>query len=171
MQTTYIHDRNNKYRYALGSLKKPTLFVIGVNPSKATDTFLDPTVKNVDSFSKLLGFQSFMMLNLYPQRSTDPKGLHQRAQTRHITKNLEVINDLIPHSATIWAAWGDLITTREYLLNSLIKIEEITLRKKCTWIQYDSLTKKGHPKHPARKKHEDRFLEFNLKNYVAKLKG
>lgn len=166
VQSIYIHDLKNRYRYALGGSQKPTLFVIGVNPSKATDLFLDPTVKNVESFAQLLKFNSFLMLNLYPQRSTDPKGLHKRVQADHFKKNLDVIKKSIPASATIWAAWGDLIETREYLLQTLLEIENISQTKKWNWICYDIPTKKGHPRHPARKKHEDRFRKFNLSNYL-----
>ena len=38
--------------------------------------------------------------------------------------------------------------------------------KAISWIQYDSLTKEGHPRHPMYKKHEDRFQKFDIESYL-----
>ena len=80
--------KTNKMRYALGSDNGKILYVIGVNPSVASASKLDPTVTNVKKFAELLGYDSFIMLNLYPQRATNPDNIHKRINRAEHLKNL-----------------------------------------------------------------------------------
>lgn len=59
----------------LGRKGNNPIIVIGINPSIATPNSLDMTMKNVDKISLNNGFGSFVMLNIYPKRSTNPKEL------------------------------------------------------------------------------------------------
>lgn len=163
----YDINKTNTHRYSLGRLNDKTLFVFGVNPSTASDTKLDPTLKNVESFSKLLGFDSFVMFNLYPQRATNPDNMHLRLSKQAHDKNLEFIAKYIPEKATIWAAWGNLITQRPYLIQCLKDINEVLKSKKIKWIKYDEFTKAGHPKHPSRKKLIDKFDQLDINRYLV----
>lgn len=162
----YDIGMNNRVRYSLGESGVNTLYVIGVNPSTACPQRLDSTLNNVKKFAGILGFDSYLMLNLYPQRATDPNQLHLRPNRKIHRENLRFIEMYIPDSATVWAAWGDLIEKRAYLYKSLKDIHNLLTHKNISWIQYDMPTKRGHPKHPARKKQEDRFQEFDLANYL-----
>lgn len=162
----YDTDKNNRVRYTLGEMQGRTLFTFGVNPSKASPEKLDATVSNVRSFSKILGFDSFLMLNLYPQRATDPNDMHKRLNREIHQKNIQWIEHYIPKKATCWAAWGNLVVHRPYLKNCLFEIDEVLRAKKVRWIQYDDLTKAGHPKHPSRKKIVNNFKAFDIKDYL-----
>lgn len=162
----YDTNKSNTHRYSLGDLKDPTVFVFGVNPSTASDTRLDPTLKNVNSFAQILGFESFLMLNLYPQRATNPDDLHLKLNKKAHEMNLEFIAKYIPEKATVWAAWGNLITHRPYLIKCLEDINEVLKNKNIKWIKYDEFTKAGHPKHPSRKKLVDLFNEFDIDRYM-----
>ena len=74
----YITNRKNSQRYAFGTEGDRTLYVMGLNPSGLPDKDMNSTLRNVSAFSKILGFDSFVMLNLYPQRSTDSSNIHKR---------------------------------------------------------------------------------------------
>lgn len=161
----YETDTKDKYRYSLGAESKKTLLVIGVNPSKATDVFLDPTLTNVNSFTELLGFKSFIMFNLYPQRSTDPNGMHKRISKLHYQQNIDVILKYMNRHKNIWASWGNLIEHRPYLIETL-KTVYIEGDDKHRWIHYGELTKQGHPPHPSRKRLVKDFKTFNIKSYL-----
>ena len=137
MQDIYIINNKNSMRYALGSNSENILYVIGVNPSVASNAKLDPTVTNVKKFSELLGFDSFVMLNLYPQRSTDPNKIHKRINKIAHSENLRVINELVVDRATVWAAWGNLVEHREFLPICMLDIINILKQKKVSWIKYD----------------------------------
>lgn len=166
MENIYITNKTNKMRYALGSDNGKILYVIGVNPSVASASKLDPTVTNVKKFAELLGYDSFIMLNLYPQRATNPDNIHKRINRAEHLKNLDVIDTLVKRNSTVWAAWGNLVEHRKFLSGCLKDIANLLEKKKVTWIRYDEFTKSGHPKHPARKKHENRFKKFDLISYL-----
>lgn len=158
----------DRFRYSLGEYTgvKSTLFVFGVNPSKATNTHLDPTLTNVSSFTKVLGYKSFIMLNIYPQRATDPANIHKRANKDHFEENHRIISELIPRNGHAWAAWGNLVGTRPYFYKTLLFLENLQKEKSLKWINYGKLTKQGHPPHPSRKKICKDFRPFDLPKYL-----
>lgn len=162
----YDIDRENRYRYALGNIGKNTFFVFGVNPSIATDKISDPTIKNVEKFSKILRFDSFIMFNLYPFRATNPKKLPKEYNKKQHQRNLEYIKKYIVNEPTIWCAWGNLIESRYYFKICLYDIKNLLSSYKPKWIKYGDLTKPGHPQHPSRKKHIDLFNKFDIDQYV-----
>ena len=69
----YEKNRNNTARYILGETGKKPLVCVGINPSTAAPNNLDRTLTNVKRFSELNGYDGWLMLNVYPQRSTDPR--------------------------------------------------------------------------------------------------
>ena len=71
----YFNTLDNKARFVLGKKGKKTLLCIGTNPSTATPSKLDNTLKTVKRFSKDLEYDSWIMLNIYPQRATNPNNL------------------------------------------------------------------------------------------------
>ena len=166
----YDNAHKNNYRYALGDKGKNTLFVFGVNPSTATDKFLDPTIRNVKIFSDILKFDSFVMLNLYPLRATNPKELPVKHDEKQHQKNLYYIKKYMVINPTIWCAWGNLIESRDYLKACLYDIKKSLSRYKPEWIKYGNLTKLGHPQHPVRKRHTNLFNEFDIAQYEQQLK-
>ncbi|MBH46935.1 MAG: hypothetical protein CME71_02060 [Halobacteriovorax sp.] len=166
MYKIYEKSNDNKFRYALGNDVGNILYVIGINPSIATDIELDPTLKNVKTFSKILEFDSFMMFNIYPQRSTNPDDMDKKMNLDQVNKNIQIISKYLVPNCTIWAAWGETINKRPYLIKALRMLHENIKSLNVKWIQYDDLTKTGHPRHPSRKKHEDRFREFKIEDYL-----
>lgn len=162
----YRCNHSNRQRYAYGSNEGRTLFVMGLNPSGLPDHNLNSTLRNAKAFAKILGFDSYVMINIYPQRTTDPRNLAKRVNLEAHRKNLEQLAELVDDHATIWAAWGSFIDQRPYLYRCLREIEQALAPKNIRWIRYDSLTKEGHPRHPMYKKHEDRFENFDIRTYL-----
>ena len=56
------------HRYVLASRCVKPLVVIGVNPSTANETYLDPAARKVIGFAKLNNYDGFVVLNLQPLR-------------------------------------------------------------------------------------------------------
>lgn len=151
--TEWIYETNadNSARYLLGTVGENPLVCVGVNPSTAAPGDPDATVRRVMSFADRNGHDSWMMLNLYPQRSKDPTGMHlvhdaelQAANERHIA---EFIGD---RQLTLLAAWGELIRSRDYLLTMLQGIAALITAAGCDWVSIGDLLKSGHPRHPSR---------------------
>lgn len=66
-----------RYRYTLSRIwdARPSLVVIGHNPSTADAEKDDPTIRRCIGFAQRDGFGGLIMLNLCAWRDTDPKGL------------------------------------------------------------------------------------------------
>lgn len=88
MNIKMIGDVSN-VRYVLKKEGQKMLVVIGVNPSKATENISDPTMTKIIGFAKYNGFDGFIMLNLYPQRCTNPNGLDKEINTEMHNENLK----------------------------------------------------------------------------------
>ncbi len=102
----YEKNRDNSARYILGELGERPLVCIGINSSTAEPQNLDRTLTNVRIFSKLHGYDSWLMLNVYPQRSTDPNGLHTELDKHLHAQNLKYIAKYLSmyKQVDIWAA-------------------------------------------------------------------
>ncbi|MBV1756433.1 MAG: DUF1643 domain-containing protein [Dethiosulfatibacter sp.] len=78
MDWIYEKAEDNSSRYVLGKEGKKPLICIGVNPSNAEPEKLDNTLKSVERVAEANGYDSWIMLNIYPQRATDPNDLHSQ---------------------------------------------------------------------------------------------
>lgn len=143
---------NERVRYVLRKEGQKMLIVIGVNPSKATDKMSDPTMTKVLGFADHNGYDGFLMLNLYPQRCTNPndldkemdEGLHQ-ANLKHIASEISNMD-----SVSVLLAFGDTITCRPYLKTCLKDVISLLMPKNPKWFQIGELTRNGNPRHPSR---------------------
>jgi hypothetical protein len=111
---------------------------IGLNPSTATETDNDPTIRRCIGFAKLWGYGALSMTNLFAFRTTDPARLLKCSEPIG-TKNDEYLLAAAKHAKTIVAAWG----TRGGLLNRDEKVVRLIGKLQCIGV-----TKHGHPKHP-----------------------
>ena len=164
----YINDHDNSSRYVLGEKGESPLIIFGINPSVAEPAYLgksDPTINKIKMLVNKLEGDGWIMLNVYPQRSTNPnemdlkmnKGIHQK-------NLLEIENVFIeyPNSKLI-AAWGNLITKRSYLVECLRDIYEISLKYNKEWLCFKR-NKTGHPKHPLyMKQAKIQLLSYDIK--------
>jgi hypothetical protein len=69
MNWIYEINDDNTCRFVLGTKGEKTLVCFGINPSTAEPGILDNTMKSVDRISKANGYDSWVMLNIYPQRA------------------------------------------------------------------------------------------------------
>jgi hypothetical protein len=108
-----------------------------------------------------MSFDSFIMLNIYPLRATDPKKLPELLNAEEHIRNMEVILEVIKDGSTIWAAWGDLIYSRSYLIGFRNTIYEVIQenKKDIHWVKMGELTMKGNPRHPLYLKYQP-FSKF-----------
>ena len=165
----YQKTEDDSARFLLGTVGVNPLVCVGVNPSTATAQKLDRTVTRVARYAELNGHDSWAMLNLYPQRSTNPTGMHvlhlpdlKAANERHIA---EFIGG---RKLTLLAAWGELITTRPYLRGMLKSIVEITDASSCDWQSIGGLLTSDHPRHPSRGAYLD-LQPFDIHAYLRRL--
>lgn len=179
-------------RYVLGeqfntSCKK-TLICIGINPSTAVpgDRGLDNTVRNVQKYAKSKKeYGAWYMLNVYPQRATNPDNMDIEPDMEIHRNNLAAIKNLLSEikEADVWCAWGNIIRKRKYLYELLFgntekRIDGIIglFNTNYHFKAYDS-TVKGCPKHPLVISNDDELKDLaeagliELNNDINKIIG
>lgn len=164
----YINTTDNKARFVLGVRGSNPLVCFGINPSTAHPDRLDPTVKRIQDFAHTNGFDSFIMLNVYPQRATKPKLMDTaRDEVLHRENISQIKRILCDGNRTILAAWGTTITIRPYLIECLREIVHAVSGFPCHWVNLGDLTKEGHPRHPLYIKGDDPLRDFDIMGYVG----
>jgi hypothetical protein len=161
----YIGDE--KERYLLGQHGIYNLLVIGVNPSTASASHLDPTSRKVKKIAEESGYLGWIMANIYPLRATNPKELPMEPDQNLIRKNMEVLSALHNNYelGAVWTAWGDLIDSRNYLGEQLSGMMDAL--QSDNWVHRGSLTQNGNPRHPLYLKKDDQFEYFPVFDYAC----
>jgi hypothetical protein len=156
-------------RYALIKEGKRMIYVFGVNPSTATDSIPDPTMRKVIRFAGNNGFDGFAMMNLYPLRSTNPNALPKEIDPGLHIKNLQVIKEVIGKKANpvILLSFGNSIEATPFLKDCLIDIIDLLKPFSPQWKQIGTPTKAGHPRHPSRAPYSSGIQDFDINEYLG----
>lgn len=145
MQNDCVFSADRRYRYVLKHTWEP-LFPhklctwIGLNPSLAWETHLDPTLRRIRAFSASWGFNGFVMLNLFALVSTDPDRIYKAADPVGPDNDCYILS-AVQETDRIIAAWGALggCENRCYSVLAMLAGLDVMCLKE---------TKKGHPIHP-----------------------
>jgi len=169
----YVPDCYDEYRYILGTKGKRPLVCIGINPSTARPDALDNTLKSVERIALANGFDSFLMMNVYAQRATDPAHMEKTGNLFLHRENLEAFRYVLSLAGTypsVWAAWGTIISTRPYLLTFAEDFVRIGVEQGVNWYTAGSRSKKGgHPHHPLYLRKDAVLEPFDPQAYLAAL--
>ncbi|WP_193597791.1 DUF1643 domain-containing protein [Microbacterium sp. YJN-G] len=166
-QWIYEHAADGSARFVLGAVGKNPLVCFGINPSTAVPAAPDRTVARVTRFAADNGYDSWTMLNVYPQISTDPKGLHLEHDVELKAENERHIARMTAGRPTLLAAWGGLVTSRPYLWSLLTDILKITTAAGAQWVSLGAPTKDGHPRHPLYVRADTPLVPFDIEGYLA----
>lgn len=173
----YEHEGKD-YRFALGKIGERNLICVGLNPSTADSERDDQTMARVKKWAQTLGYDGCIMVNLYPQRATDPSAIHDDAHCNvtMVQRNLDCISRLFElESFDVWAAWGANAGKGEngHLLDSLSHIwRAFGERSGCPaakWFRLGDLTAAGHPRHPLYIGYDKQPVEFDVGAYLEKM--
>ena len=162
-----------EYRYLLGTRGQRPLICVGINPSTAAPDRLDNTLKSVERVALGNGYDSFLMFNVYAQRSTRPRDLEERCNSRLHRENLAAFAyalSLSPAPA-LWAAWGTIIEARPYLLPCLRDLIALGEGAGARWYTAGPRSKRGHPHHPLYLRKDSILEPFDPAAYLAVLAG
>lgn len=164
-----FYKSEENVRYAMGNTNGKILMCIGVNPSIADEKVTDNTINSLNKHYSEYGYDSWIMFNLYPFRSTDPNKLPTEIDENLHQNNIRVYKEFLVNSKNvdILAAWGVLIKKRDYLSKCLIDIYNLTKQHK--WFCLYK-TKNNHPKHWNRSHSVKQLEEFDIWNYIAEMK-
>lgn len=171
MTWIYEYTPGNKARFVLGEPGENNLICFGINPSTAEPDNLDPTLTRVKNIAAQFGYDGWIMLNVYPQRATDPNDMDDVFNESYHCDNLHHISEVLQwHQGIVWAAWGTLIEKRPYLKKCLKDIVDIAEPYAVDWKTRGQRSKAGHPHHPLYLRYDFDFDEFDIDSYVKGLK-
>ena len=170
-----LYHGGDSFRYTLGKSGNRVLICFGVNPSVATEDKPDATIHRLIRVCQKFGFDSYIMLNPSPIRSTKPSNLPQTEEpfAEYYQKNLEYIESIFSEhpETTALATWGNSVDIRPYLKSNVCKIYTISKKYNIHWRHLASLTQKGHPRHLmtrfTRKQFDQALLEpLDMEKYI-----
>jgi hypothetical protein len=130
-----------RYRYVLRRVwdnVRPAVLFIGLNPSTATATINDPTIRRCIRFAQDWGFGSLLMANLFAYRATEP-GILREIDDPIGPRNNWWLSNLQRKAGLVVAAWG---------IHGTLLSREAEVLHKLTDVHCLGITKAGHPKHP-----------------------
>ena len=167
----YIPDFYSEYRYVLGTKGKRPLITIGINPSTAAPDKLDNTLKSVERIALHNGFDSFIMFNVYSQRTTDPNHMEKECNPLLHAENMKAFEGVLSGSGdepVVWAAWGSVITKRPYLIDCVKDMIIIGQRQNVRWMCAGACSVNGgHPHHPLYLKKDSKLRDFDIEKYIS----
>lgn len=102
-------DPSGRYRYRLTRIwdrSRPAVVWIMLNPSTATASADDPTIRRVVGFSRAWGFGSAEVVNLFALRAIHPRRL-ANSHDRVGPLNDDAIATAVTSAHRVVAAWGN----------------------------------------------------------------
>ena len=126
----------------------------------------DATIRSVERIAEHNGNDGWMMVNLYPQRVTNPRGLDSMPDRDLMRRNVDELEGVISrfHITEVWAAWGNLIDIRTYLVECLAMIRPVF--RGLEWVRFGNLTKNGNPHHPLYLRASSDKAAFDVDAYI-----
>lgn len=141
----YRYDLTRMWPRPLTSAEPFTAVWIGLNPSTATADEDDPTIRRCIAFSKAWGASSYVMLNLFAFRATDPKDMKRAADPVGPLNDERILwwitNELTGVVVCAWGAHGEF----QKRADDVVALLRMNMRGIPACL---GKTKDGHPKHP-----------------------
>ena len=165
----YAPNFYSEYRYILGTRGERPLICIGINPSTAKPDDLDNTLKSVERIALGNGYDSFLMFNVYAQRATRPDDMEREYNPFLHGENRRAFAYLLSLSPSpaVWAAWGNIIEKRPYLMECLRELAELGRSAGAEWFTAGPPLKSGHPHHPLYLRRDTALLPFDIERYLS----
>lgn len=165
----FVPNKYDEYRYILGTRGENPLICYGINPSTAAPDALDNTLKSAERIALHNGFDSFIMLNVYAQRATDPDDMERNFNAHLHEENKKAFEYALTlckgDRPTVWAAWGNIVEKRKYLNLCLSDIIAIGNAHNAKWVSAGKISVKGHPHHPLYLKKDSTLDLFDMESY------
>jgi hypothetical protein len=165
----YVPNAYSEYRYILGTRGEKPLICVGINPSTAAPDALDPTLQSAQRIALGNGYDSFLMFNVYAQRATRPDDMEKNCNPFLHGENRRAFAYLLSLSSrpAVWAAWGNIIEKRPYLMDCLRDFAAQSRSAGARWFTAGPPLKSGHPHHPLYLRRDTALLEFDIEAYLS----
>ncbi|MCL2676698.1 MAG: DUF1643 domain-containing protein [Streptococcaceae bacterium] len=170
MECMYKNSEDNKSRYILGTKGKNPVFIFGINPSTAEPNKPDATIKKIEKISQKQGYDSWIMMNVYPVRMTKFAELPKSLDESEHQRNIEVIKEQVSKytELDVWVAFGNNILNgaRSELIRFWKDIVASLEGIKINWLA-TNINKKGTPRHPLYEKDDSTLKPFDMNTFLS----
>lgn len=142
LQSSAYLSKDRKYRYWLRrnwDQSAPSCLFVLLNPSKASETVNDPTVRLCIGYAKRWGYGGLVVGNLFVYRATDPSELKQ-VDDPVGPENDHQLSQLIIGAEQVICGWGN---SGRFLDRDKAVLEMMREKARCL-----KFTKEGQPRHP-----------------------
>lgn len=151
-----------RYRYTLTRTMNPgvvgddarTIAFIGLNPSTATATTDDPTVRRCIGYAAREGFGRFIMLNAFGYRATDPKEMKAQPEPVGAGNDAAIVR-VVTFADLVVLAWG-AHGTHQGRHDAVLGLLDGLCEPVCLGV-----TKAGLPRHPLYLRADAPFVAFD----------
>ena len=110
------------------------------------------------------------MFNVYAQRATRPDDMERSCNPVLHAENRKAFRYLLSLSPApaLWAAWGNIIEKRGYLMDCLRDFAADAQAAGAAWFTAGPLLKSGHPHHPLYLKGTTPLQGFDISAYLTR---
>jgi hypothetical protein len=116
-------------------------------------------------------YDSWIMLNIYPQRAINPDNLDRQRNEDIHKKNLHIIERYVNDNSSILCSWGASIGRRAYLIDCLNDIYKLLNKKQnIRYFRISELLKDGHPRHILYANIDNGLIDFDMDDYIITLR-
>jgi hypothetical protein len=144
----FSEDRRHRYWLIreIGPEPERRLTFIMLNPSTATETKNDPTVKRCINFATRWGYGTLVVVNIFAYRATKPAALRDVDDPVGPENNAAILKAVVGAERVIcaWGAGGKMMDRSKEVRRMLQGRELYVL----------GLTKEGYPRHPLYVAHD-----------------
>ena len=128
----------------------------------------------VGGSAAVIGYDSFLMFNVYAQRATRPEDMDQVCNAALHRENMAAFRYVLEqvgagYAPAVWAAWGTIIEKRPYLRDCVRDMVAIGEAYGAQWLCAGRCSKKGHPHHPLYLRKEEKVRPFAVVPYLDSL--
>lgn len=141
-----------QYRYRLDRVVDPmfqkrSVMFIGVNPSTADATQDDATIRKMAGFTRLWGYSSFIVGNVFAYRSTDVRQLPDSVIDAVGPENMAHLRAMMKECHLIVPCWGNTGKVNK-MIRGQFGVMRAFLQFAEQPVSYFGVTLSGDPLHP-----------------------
>lgn len=166
----YVPNTYSEYRYILGTRGQRPLICVGINPStrRAGRTGSHLAIRPAHRPEQRL--RQLSHVQCLRSTATRPDDMERVCNGALHDENRKAFRYLLSLSETpaIWAAWGNIIEKRDYLMDCMRDFAADGQAANAQWFTAGPLLKSGHPHHPLYLKSTTALQPFDIDAYLCR---
>lgn len=166
----YHCNINDTEQYLLGHIPQPNnkklSIYIGAYPHTDSDQGLQSELQQTLAQQNT---HNWCLMHLYPVRTSQPQALDEKLNKTAHKKNLDTLSQFLEHyyghTIQVWAAWGEHIKERHYLLRCLNELSNL-IPSHASWYWLEPNTNETKLRPPVLLGDDLELQELDINGYL-----